>query len=89
MISNARNSIIWLLGALEALVMSFPPSNADGSPNYQAQTDAIYGLLDGLWSNQFPALVQSGLELPQVKAVAMTLVNVIEKYKAATSRPTL
>lgn len=76
------------VSTIDGIGMSFPATNADGSPNQQAQNDAVAGAFAALQAAGLQVNIP-GIDPAKLVTLVEALIPVINAYKKATNRPTL
>lgn len=82
-------NLLTALQLIDQTATAFPPTNADGSSNVQAQSDAVKGTIDTAASSGVVDLSTFGIQLTQLEQFAIGIVPIIAAYKRATNRPSL
>lgn len=87
-LSTSSSQIQQLIGTIDGLEVAFPATNADGTSNQGAQTQAVVDAVKvAVSSGAFS--VPPGTTADQIANFAQGLVLVVATYKAATKKPSL
>jgi hypothetical protein len=76
-----------LVGYSEGLLIAFPPVNADGTPNQEAQDKAVQGVIAALSAAGCFSI--PGATADKVASLGKDLVLLIQDYKTATRKSVL
>lgn len=82
---EVSDSLVWSIGAVDAIVRSFPATNEDGTPNQAAQDVVIDAAIDSGVANGL-IILSPGQTIDQVKAFARDMVVSLQQYLTSTGR---